>query len=219
MDATRIDRLVRALTAALTRRGIARGLAGIALAGPIASLLGLAGAEAKKKRKKKKKKCKNCGPCQSCKKGKCKPKADGTACGVCDECQSGACVSRCATGESCLANGGCCVPDCAGKECGSDGCGESCGTCTGGQTCQSGTCVNPPPFCAGKNSCLDNANCGDGTPCHCLITEETGEPFCGVLLGSLNANCAVDCLPSETCVDVSDCGGTTACATPCANPL
>ncbi len=34
-----------------------------------------------------------------------------------------------------------CEPDCAGKECGDDGCGGTCGTCTGGQACnEEGLC-------------------------------------------------------------------------------
>ena len=34
-----------------------------------------------------------------------------------------------------------CQPKCAGKECGGDGCGGLCGTCSDGKTCQAGTCV------------------------------------------------------------------------------
>lgn len=37
-----------------------------------------------------------------------------------------------------------CKPRCAGKRCGPDGCGGSCGSCNGGATCDGGTCV-----CAG----------------------------------------------------------------------
>jgi hypothetical protein len=35
-----------------------------------------------------------------------------------------------------------CVPDCAGKKCGTDGCGGNCGTCEGIQECESGACVD-----------------------------------------------------------------------------
>ncbi len=34
-----------------------------------------------------------------------------------------------------------CQPDCAGKECGPDGCGDVCGSCQSNETCQDGTCV------------------------------------------------------------------------------
>jgi len=33
-----------------------------------------------------------------------------------------------------------CVANCAGKSCGDDGCGNSCGTCDSGETCQGGRC-------------------------------------------------------------------------------
>jgi hypothetical protein len=37
-----------------------------------------------------------------------------------------------------------CTPNCAGKQCGNDGCGGSCGTCTGGYTCDAqGQCIPP----------------------------------------------------------------------------
>ncbi|MBT9557441.1 MAG: hypothetical protein IV100_15480 [Myxococcales bacterium] len=35
----------------------------------------------------------------------------------------------------------CCTPSCAGKSCGDDGCGGSCGTCGGGEVCDLGTCT------------------------------------------------------------------------------
>ncbi|HEY1960685.1 MAG TPA: polysaccharide deacetylase family protein [Polyangiaceae bacterium] len=35
-----------------------------------------------------------------------------------------------------------CAPNCAGRQCGSDGCGGTCGTCTGGTTCSNGACVS-----------------------------------------------------------------------------
>jgi len=38
-----------------------------------------------------------------------------------------------------------CVPACAGKECGDDGCGGSCGTCTGDKTCVEGKCKMTTP--------------------------------------------------------------------------
>ena len=41
---------------------------------------------------------------------------------------------------TCEVEGGC-VPSCSGKECGSNGCGGSCGSCSGNEVCQSGLCV------------------------------------------------------------------------------
>jgi len=42
----------------------------------------------------------------------------------------------------------CCVPDCSGKTCGSDGCGGSCGTCDVGDLCYQGSCNTPGSECA-----------------------------------------------------------------------
>lgn len=39
-----------------------------------------------------------------------------------------------------------CRPDCEGRECGSDGCGGTCGTCNGGLGCVQGECVDDVPI-------------------------------------------------------------------------
>ena len=65
-----------------------------------------------------------------------------------------------------------CVPDCEGKECGSDGCGGPCGVCTKQQhECVEGTCLCQP-------ACEDKECGGDG----CL-------GFCG------------ECTDEQECVD------------------
>jgi hypothetical protein len=214
MEAERFDLVTRALGDAPTRRTVF----GLVLGGVFGSALDFA--DAKKKGKKKKKKCK--GGKKKCGK-KCIPATSCcAACGACESCQDGTCVSDCQAGQACVAGqcqctaescDGCCDGEncrsgTASAFCGTDG--ETCDACSGSETCQAGDCVCVPDSCA--------FNCGADLNCHCLATVGTGQPFCGVLLGLLNANCAVDCLPSETCVDVSDCGGTTACATPCPNP-
>ena len=38
-----------------------------------------------------------------------------------------------------------CLPDCAGKQCGPDGCGADCGTCQPQETCSAGSCLCLPP--------------------------------------------------------------------------
>ncbi|MEC8023478.1 MAG: hypothetical protein VX223_06050, partial [Myxococcota bacterium] len=49
-----------------------------------------------------------------------------------------------------------CTPSCDGLDCGSDGCGGSCGTCASG-VCQQGVCAGPPPSeCAP----VDVVSCG-----------------------------------------------------------
>jgi hypothetical protein len=113
-----------------------------------------------------------------------------------------------------------CIPKCAGKVCGDDGCGGVCGVpCAGSATCQAGTCV---PFCVGKNACVELSICSnDGPPyCVCFVTVGTGVPFCG--LSTLPAACST-CKAWETCVDLSGpvCSGkpgTTGCSQPCPYP-
>ncbi len=58
--------------------------------------------------------------------------------------------------------GGCraCVPDCAGKECGDDGCHGQCGYCPKGKTCYKGKCVE---HCSCGDRECGTSPCGD--PC------------------------------------------------------
>jgi formylglycine-generating enzyme required for sulfatase activity len=46
----------------------------------------------------------------------------------------------CSGGLVCLVDQTCCQPDCAGKECGDNGCGATCGSCGQGEWCQQGAC-------------------------------------------------------------------------------
>jgi hypothetical protein len=91
----RIDRLARALAAAPSRRQLTRWLAAATLA---AGLTGVAaGADpasgAKKENAKQPKTCKpKCPTCQRCRRGTCKPAADGRRCGAGRTCEGGACV-------------------------------------------------------------------------------------------------------------------------------
>jgi len=55
--------------------------------------------------------------------------------------------------------GGPCISDCAGKDCGNNGCGGSCGTCGFDETCTLGQCITDP--CWNKNSCDDYSNQAD----------------------------------------------------------
>jgi MYXO-CTERM domain-containing protein len=67
---------------------------------------------------------------------------------------------------------------CLGRTCGDDGCGGSCGSCTGGKTCSAdGACVSAcVPSCAGK-TCGDSDGCG-GT-CGSCDGGSTAPPFAG----------------------------------------
>ena len=61
-----------------------------------------------------------------------------------------------------------CLPQCAGKVCGEDGCGGQCGTCAGKQdVCANGLCVCQPD-CTGK-ACGDD---GCGGSCGTCLGEQ-----------------------------------------------
>ena len=94
-----------------------------------------------------------------------------------------------------------CQPDCAGKQCGDDGCGGSCGTCGPGLACTDGACIPPCfPSCQGKE-------CGDD---HCC--GECGACAPGMVCQDPPGSCVSPdaCVPScmgEECGD-DGCGGT-----------
>ncbi|MBI5495331.1 MAG: hypothetical protein HY904_09890 [Deltaproteobacteria bacterium] len=52
--------------------------------------------------------------------------------------------------KTCPGGSSACVPRCGGKECGVDGCGGSCGTCTGGMECDRAGKCRTPTFTGGK---------------------------------------------------------------------
>ncbi len=83
-----------------------------------------------------------------------------------------------------------CVSDCAGKVCGDDGCGGSCGECEGFAECAAGQCLGCTPDCEGKE-CGDDG-CGDS--CGSCFTAEGGldDSLCDEWLGQCNC-------PEEKC--------------------
>ena len=75
---------------------------------------------------------------------------------------------------------GACVANCAGKDCGDDGCGGQCGTCSGGKVCQNGTCVAQ----GGCGAVTYEGCCQGQTLNYCdaqqLVTVDcSGNPSCG----------------------------------------
>ncbi|MBM4371032.1 MAG: hypothetical protein FJ098_05220, partial [Deltaproteobacteria bacterium] len=124
-----------------------------------------------------------------------------------------------------------CVPDCTGKECGSNGCWGTCGTCgdgtfcddagtcqacdCGAQNCGWDECGNP---CGALNGqCAEGSWCNSGTcqECDCGTavcgTDECGN-FCGALEGECAAGlaCVLGACVETACEDagqVEDCDG------------
>jgi hypothetical protein len=139
------DVLTRYTTAAASRRGYARALAGLAAGGLWSSVLRLDDVEAKKGRKRKKKRNKNR-----------KKKNPAT--------------TRTPT----------CTSSCAGKVCGDDGCGGSCGTCRSTQLCGQGQCVTGQGTCDPGQDICDNFEhtCGSTVGCHCR-TSMSNQTRCG----------------------------------------
>ncbi|OGI12261.1 hypothetical protein A3K64_02960 [Candidatus Micrarchaeota archaeon RBG_16_36_9] len=88
-----------------------------------------------------------------------------------DGCSGTINCGSCSAGLNCNTNGQCssqaCIPSCVGKNCGSDGCGGSCGTCTAPQTCNNGVCSCILTTCQqlGYNCGSWNDNCGGTLLC------------------------------------------------------
>ena len=172
MDADRFDTLIRALTDAISRRGLSRRLTALTVTGVLGSV-GIDGTKARKR----------CGPCRKKKHGKCKKtRPDSTPCGVCLACQGGQCVNRCGICEECP--NGSCVPKPDDAPC--DGSGKCLtGSCNPVPTCLTGAasvtpCEPPgmPALCCSGHCCVSGA-----ADFHCCVGQ-TGTPCFG------NDNCA-----------------------------
>jgi hypothetical protein len=91
----------------------------------------------------------------------------------------------------------CCTPDCAGKACGDDGCGGTCGECTGEfEKC-------------GDACCGEGEVCGPDAAC-CLpscVGKQCGDDGCGGACGTCPpwSECGVDALCTTGCT--GDCAG------------
>ncbi|MBN1772849.1 MAG: hypothetical protein JXB32_16380 [Deltaproteobacteria bacterium] len=106
--------------------------------------------------------------------GTCPPGCSGGwicgAAGRC-ECAGTPCGSLCCYGGQVCTGGTCCTPACAGRECGPDGCGGSCGTCPSGWSCDAaGDCVCTPA-CTGRECGPDGCggscgSCSSGWGCN-----------------------------------------------------
>ncbi len=167
---------------------------------------------------------------------KCKP---NTTCNQVQECADKCCGDPCSTGTDCPDNCGAgqtcnttscvceaCQGDCTGKVCGDDGCGGSCGTCTGTDTCNaSGQCIPCTADCTGK-VCGDDGCGGSCGTCnageHCVNGAcEAGGSEPGDPCPNGDADCPTDwptCLSgggttycSKACTTDADCGDPNCC--------
>lgn len=115
-----------------------------------------------------------------------------------------------------------CAHICATAKCGDDGCGGSCGVCTGGQTCQSGNCACPEDICAGE--CVaacpagsqresDSCDCclSSGTTCTSATSASCCSATCDFLIDPPGGVCAPcrgrTCDATRPCCDGLPCTG------------
>ena len=144
------------------------------------------------------------------------------------ECRDEPCADNCCSaGEVCY-NDVCCVPACDGRECGSDGCGGSCGVietcddgdiCNGIEMCVNGVCIPGKPLlcqdddnpCTNDTSCKpilgcnwpdDSLTCDDVDVCNGIETCTSGVCWPGTPL-----NCTADGLPctNDSCDPTRGC--------------
>lgn len=111
-----------------------------------------------------------------------------------------------------------CTPQCAGRQCGSDGCGGSCGTCQAGQTCSATSQCGCVPQCAGRQ-CGDDGcggvcgQCSAGQTCSpqrmCTCTPSCAGRTCGD--NGCGGSCGT-CMNGQFCTAAGACmGGTNPC--------
>ncbi|NMC71332.1 MAG: hypothetical protein GYA57_14875 [Myxococcales bacterium] len=117
-----------------------------------------------------------------------------------DEAHCGGCGLACGAGESCIGGACLCVPACAGRECGSDGCGGTCPPgCSGGWICGAAgrcECAGLPcgsACCYAGQVCTGSACC---TPA--CAGRECGPDGCGGSCGSCASGWG--CSGSGACV-------------------
>lgn len=86
----------------------------------------------------------------------------------------------CGTGMACSGQTCKCAPQCSGKNCGSDGCGGTCGSCSGANaSCNNGVCqCTPTAGCTGGGNVGNVCGADDGCGGPCTCDTQNGEQ-CG----------------------------------------
>lgn len=108
---------------------------------------------------------------------------------------------QCPAGQICK-NGECvCQPQCQDKECGDDGCGNSCGKCPSGKVCQNGKCV---ATCTPKTCLQLGKECGSWSD-GCGGTINCGQCSSGYFCNNGKCLCQPNCTGKECGSD--GCGG------------
>jgi|GEM_PF-6568139 len=126
-----------------------------------------------------------------------------------DTCLEWSPESACTAGDTCQLGGCDCLPSCAGKACGDDGCGGSCGGCANGKTCTAGQCV-----CAGTtdNDCdnVDDDCDGQTDESYLPVSTACGTGACAATGITSCANGVVQdsCTPGEPAASEARCDGT-----------
>ena len=88
-----------------------------------------------------------------------------------------------------------CTPNCAGKICGSNGCGGSCGSCEEGDTC------------IGNGTCISAGSC----TCEAFGYECGNHNICGVITHCGNCGIGEDCDDDWACLNPEECGASWKC--------
>ncbi len=137
----------------------------------------------------------DCGCLPDCSGKECGLDDCGFDCGSCEafascgedhqcHCDALACGGVCCSPEAICFQDACCVPTCSGVECGSDGCGGSCGSCPDLETCNAGSCVCQFETC-GDACCQSGQSCFQGSCCTPQCGgKECGDDGCGGSCGS-----------------------------------
>ena len=154
-------------------------------------------------------------------------KACDCDCGVVDpDCASASLpVTNCLS-KKCEANGKCaaCVPDCAGRSCGDDGCGGACGYCLTYENplCIKGKCEPCVPSCTGRTCGGDGCGgdcgvCPAGKLCAAgQCAQPPAEASCLLSCGGVarsGCSCEAGCATNNSCcIDIAVCGCQPDCA-------